>query len=551
LDTAAYQGQVRGHWQIGPLTRTYRVRPPSGKTVAHEGQDLRTGEPVGVVLLRPPWHQNACLRRDYRHGAGLLRRLDHPHVIKVHDVLDDEDLFGLVTEPLPSNNLHRHVRFGGAIPTEAEVVRVMRQIAAGLEHAHRRGVVFGNLKPTNVEVFPDGTAKIFAIPKPPHEFTSFLAAGDYLGHVASNAPEVLRCEPADERTDVYGLGLCGYEPIVSHLPAARSENLGAELLTVATAEWPAPAEVVEEIHPLLNKVVVRCLQKDPARRYPSVAEVLADLGRVQAGSTPLVSSARLQQIVTTVFPAPLAVLARALERDDHLLAQKDKLLNLVNGLVSYLGFLAAQGLGRPLGREYARPALGHWVGLVRQALQGDGPAAWPLDEVRGQRANAAELGKALNEVVRLRNRMAHAPSPEEGAVLHDWVMEMTACVRRLYKGLLFLAGYSLAVVEDLDFREDHFVVGLRRLDGLGEHPAVLPVTSAQPYTKGRVYLAAADGSRLASLHPWVVFARCPLCFQRELFFYASAEGEQAHYVTADRGHTWACEAPPELKKHLT
>ncbi len=546
MDAADEQGARSGNWHIGERTRTYLLRPPAGKSITHEGRDLRTGEPVGIMLLRAPWQGSPSVRRDYRHGAGLLRQLDHPHVVKVLDLIDEDDRFGLVTEPLLGDNLHRHVRHGGKVPTEGEVVRLMLQLASGLDHAHQRGVVFGNLKPTNVEIFPDGTAKIFALPKPPPQFTSFLEAADYLGYPVYSAPEMLRCETYDERTDVYGLGVCAYEMIVSHLPHQPGGNLGADLRALATGEWPSPAEVVGAIHPLLNKVVVRCLRKDPAQRYSAVAELVKDLKRVQAGSTPLISSARLLEIVTSSFPAPLAVLAQALGRDDHLVAQKDKLLNLANWLIAYLGFLAA--LGRPLGREYARPSLGHWVGLLREVLQGDDAVSWPLEEFRHQRANTAELLGTLDQVVRLRNRMAHAPTPEEGVVLHHWVREMTACIHALYKGLLCLARYALVVVEDLDFQEDRFRVALRRLNGAAGQGTVFSVTCGQPYTKGRVYLATADGSRFAPLHPWVVYAHCPLCFQRELFFYTSAEEGQVHYVTADRGHSWACDLPSELKQ---
>ncbi len=487
------------------------------------------------------------MRQDYIHGHRLLRTLDHKHVVKVHDIIDEPDLFAVVTEPLSGTNLHRHLHDRGIIHSEAEVVRIMQEVASGLEHAHERGVVFGNLRPTNVEIFSDGTAKIFAHPKLPHQFTTFMDAADYLGYHVYCPPELLRCEPLDQRTDIYGLGLCAYELIVSRLPHQSSDNLGAVLWSLANREWPIPTEIVQEMNPLLNKIVVRCLQKDPSKRYASVAELKNDLTRVQARSTPLISSVRLQEIVTSAFPEPLAVLARALEREDHLLAQKDKLLNLANGLVSYLGFLAAVGLGRPLAREYTRPSLGHWVALLRQVFQDDEAKQWPLPVIRTQLANGPELFKALNEVLKLRNRMAHAPAPEEGAVLHDWVSQMTACLRCLFKSLLFLANYSVVVVEDLDFLDDRFQVTLRRLDGLGDHETLIRVMSAQPHTKGRVYLAAADCSRLVSLHPWVIHNKCPLCFQRELFFYVSADQGQVHYVTPDRGHNISCPVPSELK----
>jgi hypothetical protein len=544
-----YEGRVVGNWQVGPPTRTYQLRPPSGKAITHEGSDLRSGERVGIHLLLPPWNRNRQVRAAYLHGAGVVRRLDpHPHVVRVHDLVDEGDLCGAVTEPLPGDNLRRRFKYGAAIPTEAQVVRLLLELAAGLEHVHCHGIVLGNLKPTNVEIFPDGAAKLFALPKPPHEFSSFLDAGDYLGVPVYNSPEMLACEPIDERADIYGLGICGYELIVSGLPNAPEGNLGAWLRGLATRTWPAPADVVGDIHPLLNKVVVRCVQKDRANRYPSVGELLQDLRRIPAGPSPLISSARLLEIVTGTFPAPLAALARALEREDHVLARKDKLLGLANGLVCYLGFLAAQGLGTRLPREYARPTLGHWVSLVRQALREGGPAGGPLDAVRGPGGDGRELFKTLDRAVALRNRMAHAGSAEEGAVLHDWLKEMTECVYALYKRLLPLAGFSTVVVEDLDYQDGRgFVVGLRRLDGVGEDAAVVPVTTARPYTKGWVYAAPADFSTLLPLHPWVVYARCPLCFRRELFFYLSVDDGQAHYVTPDRGHTWSCEAPAELK----
>lgn len=550
MEAANTQDQVHGHWRIGSRIRTYLLWPPGGKMVTHEGQDLRTGEPVGILLLRSPWHKEERVRADLRHGTAILRQLDHRHLVKTYDVIEEEDFFAVVTEPLQGDNLVRHVRYGSMVPTEAQVVQLLLGLASALEYAHQHGVIFGNVKPTNIEVFPDGGVKLLAFPKLPYQFTSFLGAGDYLGYPVFNAPEMLRAEPLDARTDVYGLGICAYQLIVSRMPFQPGENLGTTLRELVSREWPAPAEIVEEIHPQLNKVVARCLQKDPANRYPSVTELLKDL-RFKAGSGRLISSARLQEIVVTAFPAPLAVLARSLERDDHLLAQKDKLLGLANGVTTYLGFLAAQGLGQPLSRDYARPTLGRWVELLRQGLQGSAPAGWPLEELRGHKATNAELLRVLDEILALRNQMAHQVMPEEGAMMHEWVKKMTASVRRLYKSLLWMANYSVVVVEDLDFHEEQFSVRVRRLDGVGDHSTIVTLMTSQPYTKGRVYLTNQAGGRLVPLHPWVLFAKCPLCFQRELFFYASGDEGKAHYVTADRGHSWSCETPPELKKALT
>ncbi len=154
----------------------------------------------------------------------------------------------------------------------------------------------------------------------------------------------------------------------------------------------------------------------------------------------------------------------------------------------------------------------------------------------------------MEEGLALRNDMAHAAAPEEGAVLHDWVARMTRCVRRLYHALLPLAHSSTVVVEDLNYRDGRFELGLRRLDGVGEHETVTRVASEKPYTKGHVYLATPDGGRLLSLHPWVVWTKCPLCFRHELFFFNAVKGRQSCYVTPDRGHCWACDVSDELRQ---
>jgi hypothetical protein len=541
------QGLLKGVWELGPATPAFRLRPSGGKWTWYEGARAADGLPVGFCLLRRPWLGNPGVRAAYRHGMELVGTLDHPNILKVYDVVDEEDAFGLVTEPLSGEDLHRLVTHSAAIFREAQVVRILGELAAALEHARERGVLFENLKPTNVQLAPDGSARIGALPRPPFRFTSFLDAAAHLSNVAYCAPELLRCQPLDQRTVVYGLGITAYEMICSRVPLQLSENLASDLEAIASAELPAPAELVEGLNPRLNEIVARCLRKDPAQRYGTAAEVLKDLRRVQGRPAPLIGQRRLLEIVTSGFPAPLAALARSLERDDHLLAQRDKLINQAGGLIGYLGFLAA-GAGTRLEEKYRRPSLGDWVRLVRRAL-GDRGVGWPLAELLGSIPSVDDLLATLDEAVRLRNLVGHGAAPEEGTALHDWVARMTAAIRRLYAGLLGLARYALVAVEDLDYRDDgRFQLTIRRLEGVQAESQAIQVTRPEPCARGRVYFAAADFSRMVGLHPWVVLAKCPLCFQRELFFYVSAEGGEIRYVTPDRGHSWSCSAPPDFEK---
>jgi hypothetical protein len=393
------------------------------------------------------------------------------------------------------------------------------------------------VKPTNVRLEPGGAVKCYALPKAPHQFRSFLDTGWYLGHAVYHSPEFLRCEPLDARTDVYGLGVTAYEMMVSRMPYRGSGNLGKDIEAIVAGEWPAPADLVEGIDPALNRIVVRCLRKDPAQRYGSAGEVLRDLQRVQAKSRVLIGAERLQEIVTALFPAPLATLSKSLAREDHLTAQKDKLLNQINGLVSYFGFLAAHSLSAPLTDRLLRPSLGHWADLIGRAL--DGKAGWPFSDFLGLIPNRVEFLDCLNRLVQRRNEVSHGALPDEGPVLHDWVHETSALVRQFYRSLLFLTRYALVGIDDMDYHDGQFRTTIRRLEGVGPPEPPVQLSLAQPYSRGKVYFASADFSRMLCLDPFALLARCPLCGQTELFFYASTHGQERRYVTPDRGHTWS------------
>ncbi|HEX5272564.1 MAG TPA: hypothetical protein VFW33_18830 [Gemmataceae bacterium] len=166
-----------------------------------------------------------------------------------------------------------------------------------------------------------------------------------------------------------------------------------------------------------------------------------------------------------------------------------------------------------------------------------------MAELRARLADVGEFLKGLDELVRLRNEVAHSAAPDESPVLHAWVGRMTAAVRRTYKSLLLLAEYALVAVEDMDYQDGRFLLSLRRLQGAGVPGPPVRAALPGPYTRGRVYFAAADFSRMQSLHPWVELTQCPLCYQRELFFYVGIRGEEAAYVTPDRGHGWTCPVP--------
>src|SRR5947208_5313252 len=107
--------RVKGVWEIGSLAPVYRLRPPTALLAYYEGRDLRTGSPVGIVLMRPPWDRDASLRRELLYGIDRLRPLEHPSIARIHDAIDEEDLVGYVTDPIAGDSIYRLLLFSAAL----------------------------------------------------------------------------------------------------------------------------------------------------------------------------------------------------------------------------------------------------------------------------------------------------------------------------------------------------------------------------------------------------------------------------------------------------
>ena len=221
------------------------------------------------------------VRERFYREAEIAGNLDHPNIIRIYDLILDNDTPYLVQEFLDGEDLDDRIE-RREISAFSEKLYHLIQISRGLAYAHKRGVIHRDIKPTNVRVLEDGTAKIldFGIAKLAHYSSNLTQAGMAVGTAAYLAPEQIRGEKAGPATDIFSFGVLAYELLTLVRPFGREtisatfyQTLNSEPAPV-TAHWPdCPTEVVA--------VISKCLHKDPTRRFSSCDEVRDQLEAIR------------------------------------------------------------------------------------------------------------------------------------------------------------------------------------------------------------------------------------------------------------------------------
>jgi len=260
-----------------------------GMGEVYRADDLKLGQPVALKFLpRMLANEPARLERFYAE-VRIARQVSHPNVCRVYDVGEMEAQHYLSMEYVDGEDLASLLRRIGRLPPD-KALDIAREICAGLSAAHDKGVLHRDLKPANIMVDGRGRAKItdFGLAVAAGEVTE----GEFSGTPAYMAPEQLSGKGASIRTDIYALGLVLYE-----LYTGRKAFEGAsfqELKRKHSEETPAsPSTVSPGFDPVVERVILRCLEKDPGRRPFSVAQVAAALpggdplaAALAAGETP-------------------------------------------------------------------------------------------------------------------------------------------------------------------------------------------------------------------------------------------------------------------------
>ena len=246
----------------------------------YRASDTRLGRDVALKFLPPYATGQADAEERLLLEARAAAALEHPNVCIVHEIGETDDCRPFIAMALYEGaTLKQRLREGPLPLDEARAIAI--QIARGLAAAHARGIVHRDVKPGNVVLTPGGVVKLLDFGLAKMADVTLTRSGTTLGTIGYMSPEHARGDPVDHRADLWSLGVVLYEMLTGVRPF-RGGSDRALLQAILHSDAEPLSSRRPEAPESLRRPVERLLRKDPAERYGSAAELLADLNRVQS-----------------------------------------------------------------------------------------------------------------------------------------------------------------------------------------------------------------------------------------------------------------------------
>jgi TolB-like protein/tetratricopeptide (TPR) repeat protein/tRNA A-37 threonylcarbamoyl transferase component Bud32 len=276
-------GQTLGHYRILEKVGA------GGTGVVYRARDEQLDREVAVKVLHSGTLNDDTARKHFRKEALALAKLNHPNIGTVYEFDTQEGIDFLVMEYFPGKTLANQLV--GKTLSEKDVIALGIQIASALEEAHEHGIVHRDLKPGNIAITAKGSAKVldFGLAKVlnpaeegPTEVWADSQAG--AGTLPYMPPEQLKGQRVDARADIYTIGAVLYEMATGR--RAFRDSVVTRLIEAILHQPPIPIRALNpRVSPELESIILKCLDKDPGRRYQSATELLVDLHRLQPTSS--------------------------------------------------------------------------------------------------------------------------------------------------------------------------------------------------------------------------------------------------------------------------
>jgi Tol biopolymer transport system component len=285
--------------KLGP----YEIIAPlgaGGMGEVYRAKDTRLGRDVALKILPESFAREADRLRRFEQEARAVAALNHPNILAVFDIGQQDGSPFLVSELLEGDTLRAALE-NGALP-QRKTIEYGVQIAHGLAAAHEKGIVHRDLKPENIFITKDGRIKIldFGLAKLAQTFGSdtdektmtvaHTAVGVVMGTASYMAPEQVRGEGADPRTDIFAFGAVLYE-MLSGIRAFRRDTAAETMTAVLKDDPPELSGTGRQVSPTLERIVRRCLEKSPDQRFQSARDLSFALSAFSGTETSIAARA--------------------------------------------------------------------------------------------------------------------------------------------------------------------------------------------------------------------------------------------------------------------
>ena len=252
-----------------------------GMSVVYKAKDKLLNRFVAIKILKPEFINDPKFIDSFRRESQNAASMTHPNIVNIYDVGREGNIHYIVMELIEGRALSDYIKEQGPM-AYPKVIALSKQIAAALSFAHKNHIIHRDVKPHNVMITPNGTAKItdFGIAKAVNAATIVDSTDGIVGSVHYFSPEQARGGYVDEKSDIYSLGIVMYEMLTGQVPFDGDNPVNIALQHI-NGEMTPPSKVVSGVPPALEHIIMKCCDKYPVNRYASADELIEALNNLE------------------------------------------------------------------------------------------------------------------------------------------------------------------------------------------------------------------------------------------------------------------------------
>lgn len=248
-----------------------------GMSDVYKARDHILGRFVAIKALKREFSEDVNFVVKFRTEAQSAAGLEHPNIVNIYDVGSEEGMHYIVMEYVEGVTLKTYIEKKGRL-TYKEAVSIAIQVGRGMEAAHAKNIIHRDIKPQNILISTEGKAKVtdFGIAR---AVSNNTISADVMGSVHYASPEQARNGFVDDKSDIYSLGIVMFEMVTGRVPFDGETTVSIAIQHLQE-EMPSPGTYAEDLPVSLEKIILKCTQKSPDRRYGNIIELLSDLKQV-------------------------------------------------------------------------------------------------------------------------------------------------------------------------------------------------------------------------------------------------------------------------------